>query len=60
MEMNENLELGETSDEELSGDYEKMRIECICPKCGKRHMMQFHWSGTGTPRKYCKKCKSSF
>jgi transposase-like protein len=35
----------------------KMKIECICPKCGQRHVMAFHWIGRGTPRKYCPSCK---
>ena len=35
----------------------KMKIECICPKCGQRHIMAFHWIGRGTPRKYCPSCK---
>ena len=39
-------------------DYDKMRIECICPKCGKKHVMNFHWIGRGTPRKFCQFCKS--
>ncbi len=28
----------------------KMKIECICPKCGQRHVMAFHWIGRGTPK----------
>ncbi len=40
-------------------DYdEKIRVECICPGCGRRHMMKFYWTGTVTPRKYCKDCKN--
>ena len=35
----------------------KMKVECICPKCGQRHVMAFHWIGRGTPRKYCQSCK---
>ena len=35
----------------------KMKVECICPKCGQRHVMTFHWIGRGTPRKYCPPCK---
>ncbi len=35
----------------------KMKVECICPKCGQRHEMSFHWIGRGTPRKYCPSCK---
>lgn len=36
---------------------DKMKVECICPKCGQRHIMTFHWIGRGTPRKYCPACK---
>ena len=36
----------------------KMKVECLCPKCGLRHVMAFHWIGRGTPRKYCPSCKS--
>ena len=36
---------------------DKMKVECICPKCGQRHIMTFHWIGRGTPRKYCPGCK---
>ncbi len=35
----------------------KMKLECICPKCGQNHKMSFHWIGRGTPRKYCPSCK---
>jgi hypothetical protein len=51
---------------EESDDYEfddkyynsKMKVNCICPKCGEQHVMAFHWIGRGTPRKYCPSCKS--
>jgi hypothetical protein len=32
-------------------------VECICPKCGVRHFMNFPWTGKGTPRKFCARCK---
>jgi len=35
----------------------KMKVKCICPKCGQQHVMAFHWIGRGTPRKYCQPCK---
>ena len=38
----------------------KMKVECICPKCGQKHIMAFHWIGRGTPRKYCQTCKGGF
>jgi ribosomal protein S27AE len=34
-------------------------VECLCPKCGKKHIMNFHWIGRGTPRKYCQSCRDS-
>lgn len=37
----------------------KKKVECICPKCGQKHKMAFHWIGRGTPRKYCALCKVS-
>lgn len=36
---------------------DKMKVECICPKCGQKHIMTFHWIGRGIPRKYCPVCK---
>jgi len=36
----------------------KTSVECICPKCGQRHVMQFYWTGDFTPRKYCKQCRN--
>jgi predicted RNA-binding Zn-ribbon protein involved in translation (DUF1610 family) len=46
-------ELGERSDPD------KTAVECICPKCGERHIINFHWIGRGTPRKFCSLCKNS-
>ena len=36
---------------------DKMKVECICPKCRQKHKMSLHWIGRGTPRKYCPSCK---
>lgn len=38
---------------------EKTAVECICPKCGDRHILNFHWIGRGMPRKYCLSCKNN-
>jgi len=34
----------------------KIEITCTCPKCGVSHVMKIFWTGTGTPRKYCREC----
>ena len=30
---------------------------CICPKCGKDHKLKIYWTGSGTPRMYCHRCR---
>ncbi len=40
-------------------DHDKSKVECLCPKCGKKHVMNFHWIGRGIPRKYCQSCRDS-
>ncbi len=40
-------------------DADKAAVECICPKCGERHILNFHWIGRGVPRKYCSFCKNT-
>jgi transposase-like protein len=46
-------------DTEAIVDHDKSKVECLCPKCGKKHIMNFHWIGRGTPRKYCQSCRDS-
>jgi transposase-like protein len=46
-------------DTEIVVDHDKSKVECLCPKCGKKHIMNFHWIGRGTPRKYCQSCRDS-
>ena len=38
-------------------DLDLIHVECICPKCGVRHVMNFPWTGRGQPRKFCPKCR---
>ena len=38
---------------------DKSKVECICPQCDKKHILNFHWIGRGTPRKYCQSCRDS-
>jgi transposase-like protein len=52
----------EDADQELdqvpeveSGD--KSKVACICPGCGKMHVMKIRWIGRGVPRKFCQHCK---
>ena len=37
----------------------KLKVNCICPKCGEQHVVAFHWIGRGAPRKYCLACKAA-
>ena len=53
---NENLDVGDFDEIKYN---DKIKVECICPKCGQKHKMNFHWIGRGTPRKYCPVCKGS-
>jgi hypothetical protein len=38
---------------------DKIKVDCICPKCGRKHVMAIRWIGRGTPRKFCLSCKNS-
>jgi transposase-like protein len=35
----------------------KSRMNCVCPGCGKMHIMQIRWIGRGVPRKFCQGCR---
>jgi hypothetical protein len=35
----------------------KSKVECICPGCGKIHIMKMRWIGRGVPRKFCQSCR---
>ena len=35
----------------------KSTTQCLCPKCGKEHRLKIFWTGRGTPRLYCHRCR---
>jgi transposase-like protein len=35
----------------------KSKVECICPGCGKMHVIKMRWIGRGVPRKFCQSCR---
>jgi hypothetical protein len=37
--------------------FSKSKVECICPGCGKLHVMKMRWIGRGVPRKFCQRCR---
>jgi transposase-like protein len=37
--------------------FDKSKVECICPNCGRRHTMNIRWIGRGVPRKFCPSCR---
>jgi hypothetical protein len=45
--------------DDLSGveGFGKSKEECICPGCGKMHVMKMRWIGRGVPRKFCQSCR---
>jgi hypothetical protein len=58
--LEETIPLAKTLDEYQDDvNYDKERVLCICPKCGQKHVMNFHWIGRGIPRKFCPLCKGN-
>jgi len=52
----------EDADHDQDGEPEnkslgKSKVECICPSCGKIHIMKVYWTGRGVPRKFCQSCR---
>lgn len=47
-------EFDQVSEAEGSG---KSKVACICPGCGKMHIMKMRWIGRGVPRKFCQHCR---
>ena len=54
-------DLGEEPLENVGQDSEvsfnKSKVECICPNCGRKHTMNIRWIGRGVPRKFCQSCR---
>lgn len=44
-------------DEPSGANLGKSKIECICPGCGKMHVVKMRWIGRGVPRKFCQSCR---
>jgi transposase-like protein len=44
------------SDEEIES-FAKSKVECVCPGCGKMHVLKMRWIGRGIPRKFCHNCR---
>ena len=47
----------ESDQESEVKDLAKFKVECICPGCGKMHIMKMRWIGRGVPRKFCESCR---
>jgi transposase-like protein len=52
----EDVDQGFDEDSEVE-DFTKSKVECICPGCGKVHVMRMRWIGRGVPRKFCQSCR---
>ena len=37
----------------------KSPVQCVCPRCGITHLLNFFWSGKGTPKKFCHRCREA-
>ena len=46
-------------DFEIDVEWDKSKVECLCPKCDKKHILSFHLIGRGTPRKYYQNCRDN-
>lgn len=58
-------EKDETDEEKIEIEFQidlealekKTSIQCLCPMCGKKHKLKILWTGRGTPRIYCHRCR---
>jgi hypothetical protein len=55
----ERLEDFDPEFDEMPGEerFAKSKVECICPGCGRVHIIKMHWIGRGVPRKFCQSCR---
>jgi len=53
----DNEEYDEEEEIECYAKIGKIPVKCVCPKCGTTHVLKFLWTGRGTPRKYCHRCR---
>jgi len=47
----------ESDQESEVEDLAKSKVQCICPGCGKMHLLNMRWIGRGVPRKFCERCR---
>lgn len=38
--------------------FAKSKVKCICPRCGKMHIIKMRWIGRGIPHKFCQHCRN--
>jgi len=50
-------DLLENAGQDFEVDFNKSKVECICPNCGRKHTMNIRWIGRGVPRKFCQSCR---
>jgi hypothetical protein len=57
--VNERLEDFDPEYDDMAGEewFGKSKVECICPGCGRVHIIKMHWIGRGVPRKFCQSCR---
>ncbi|MCU0558981.1 MAG: hypothetical protein MUD16_02150 [Desulfobacterales bacterium] len=47
----------ELDEEAGAAQFSKSKVECVCPGCGRVHVMKMKWIGRGVPRKFCQNCR---
>lgn len=54
-----NIDSNSGEESEFFMEIRKSPVKCLCPKCGITHVLSFVWTGRGTPRKYCHRCRET-